>query len=557
MKRVYILFSAVLLSVNLFAQTANTAAEVPAKAEPKHYFNLYGKAGYAAMLDNLGTYSKNTGSGDYSNFDFSNKSLLGGPGLGLGLTYELELGHFLFDAGFEFDWLRSTSKYNFGVTRNLVEPYPMVYNYRFINYGETRNAAYVGVPIMVGAQFNRYYFLVGAKVGYGLMANYKNFGTYDVTAQDPEMEGPIGGTSHGLGLHEIEKGEAGYQGKLTLKQPDVRLMAEVGVDLDEWLQATKAKRKTGSAQKGKKSKYEPFTKKDIHYRVGLFAEYGLLNQNGNASALPFEYTDEHAVAPSKSNSTYALENNGSKAAVNNLFVGVKFTVQFNVFNKKKVIPPTPPSWFILNIQDEQGNPISAQVQVKNEDKQKVTIQGKDIKNGRMAQRYRPGNYSMRIMRADYYTDSITFTVQKSEVGGDPWKDSITVVLRQLPKIEEIVETPEIVGQTFVLHNMFFATNKTNILEGSEEALQTLYDYLTANPDSRIKIIGHTDSVGSDEFNQKLSEGRAQAIREALIQRGIDENRVEAEGRGETEPVADNETEEGRQENRRVEIEILQ
>lgn len=69
-------------------------------------------------------------------------------------------------------------------------------------------------------------------------------------------------------------------------------------------------------------------------------------------------------------------------------------------------------------------------------------------------------------------------------------------------------------------------------------------------------MGHTDNVGKDAANQRLSEGRAQAVREDLIKRGIDASRIEAEGYGETRPIDTNDTEEGRQNNRRVEVEVL-
>ena len=73
---------------------------------------------------------------------------------------------------------------------------------------------------------------------------------------------------------------------------------------------------------------------------------------------------------------------------------------------------------------------------------------------------------------------------------------------------------------------------------------------------RIKIIGHTDDVGKDEANQLLSEGRANEVMKDLIERGIAPERLEAEGRGESQPIDTNTTDEGRQNNRRVEIEIL-
>lgn len=109
---------------------------------------------------------------------------------------------------------------------------------------------------------------------------------------------------------------------------------------------------------------------------------------------------------------------------------------------------------------------------------------------------------------------------------------------------------------FILQNMFFATDKTRILPSSEGALQQLYNMLVENPEMRIKIIGHTDDVASDQYNQKLSEGRARSVRKEMIDRGIDGKRIETEGHGEKDPIVPNDSEEHRQMNRRVEIEIL-
>ena len=73
------------------------------------------------------------------------------------------------------------------------------------------------------------------------------------------------------------------------------------------------------------------------------------------------------------------------------------------------------------------------------------------------------------------------------------------------------------------------------------------------PDRRVRIEGFTDSTGSDSYNQQLSESRAFAVRNALEQAGIDSSRIEVRGYGETNPVATNDTSEGRQLNRRVEV----
>jgi outer membrane protein OmpA-like peptidoglycan-associated protein len=75
----------------------------------------------------------------------------------------------------------------------------------------------------------------------------------------------------------------------------------------------------------------------------------------------------------------------------------------------------------------------------------------------------------------------------------------------------------------------------------------------AYPSLHIAIEGHTDSIGSDDYNQQLSERRAQAVRDYFVQQGINSSAVEARGYGKTEPIASNDTTEGRQQNRRVEL----
>ena len=112
------------------------------------------------------------------------------------------------------------------------------------------------------------------------------------------------------------------------------------------------------------------------------------------------------------------------------------------------------------------------------------------------------------------------------------------------------------GRTYVIKNLFFATDKTEILPQSEPAMQELFEFLDQNPSVRIRIVGHTDWEGSDQHNQILSEGRANSVKRTMVERGIDPDRIETEGRGESQPVDTNETEEGRQNNRRVEFTIL-
>ena len=86
-------------------------------------------------------------------------------------------------------------------------------------------------------------------------------------------------------------------------------------------------------------------------------------------------------------------------------------------------------------------------------------------------------------------------------------------------------------------------------------MSDLAQFLLENEGVTIHVVGHTDAVGTDEANQILSEGRANAVKADLVKRGIAAERITTEGKGEKEPVADNDTEEGRQLNRRVEFTI--
>jgi outer membrane protein OmpA-like peptidoglycan-associated protein len=112
------------------------------------------------------------------------------------------------------------------------------------------------------------------------------------------------------------------------------------------------------------------------------------------------------------------------------------------------------------------------------------------------------------------------------------------------------------GATLVLQDVVFETGKADLKPGAAERLRPLASYLQANGNVRVQIDGHTDAQGSDSFNQQLSEARAGAVRAALGSMGVDGSRIVAIGHGKSEPVADNTTQAGRQQNRRVEVTLV-
>ena len=101
----------------------------------------------------------------------------------------------------------------------------------------------------------------------------------------------------------------------------------------------------------------------------------------------------------------------------------------------------------------------------------------------------------------------------------------------------------------------FDTNSTEVRLGLYSEINRVAGVLNQYPNTLIRVEGHTDSKGSDEFNMNLSKRRADTVKTLLVQRGVADSRIEVVGFGETMPVATNDTEAGRQKNRRVEIKI--
>ena len=116
--------------------------------------------------------------------------------------------------------------------------------------------------------------------------------------------------------------------------------------------------------------------------------------------------------------------------------------------------------------------------------------------------------------------------------------------------------PLTVGTTIRLNNIFFDVGKATLRPESYPELERLAGIMTQNGKMQIELSGHTDNVGSDDANMKLSEDRAKAVVEYLVSLGIAADRIVAKGYGETKPVSTNDTDDGRQLNRRVEFTIL-
>lgn len=152
-----------------------------------------------------------------------------------------------------------------------------------------------------------------------------------------------------------------------------------------------------------------------------------------------------------------------------------------------------------------------------------------------------GTYVLKVEAQDYVTETAPVVLMKDETKIQNFN------LRKVPKV----------GEKIILRGIYFDFNSAVIKPESYPVLDDAARVLNAKPTMRVEISGHTDSVGSDSYNQKLSFQRANAVRDYLITyHKIDPSRLIAVGYGETQPVADNRTKSGRDLNRRIEFKNL-
>lgn len=158
------------------------------------------------------------------------------------------------------------------------------------------------------------------------------------------------------------------------------------------------------------------------------------------------------------------------------------------------------------------------------------------------------SYGLAVEREAYVFQSRYFDLVDPSDKLTPYDLKIEMI--PLPK----TDTPEVVfDKPVVLNNIFFETGSAVLLDISLVEINRLAQMLRDQPDLQIHIIGHTDNVGSDADNMKLSKDRAQSVYQALVEAGVSSQRMSFEGKGETEPIADNDTEDGRRANRRTEF----
>ena len=199
----------------------------------------------------------------------------------------------------------------------------------------------------------------------------------------------------------------------------------------------------------------------------------------------------------------------------------------------------------VTITDFKDNPLPNEIMVFRSKKSDREYQGQTNENGKFLTRLPAGDvYNIFILGFKDSTSIDSLVIPPVE-GNRYYKNPFVVTYQFLP------------SKNFVLDNCTFENGKATLQETSFPVLDELVAYLKRKEDDRIEIGGHTDNVGSAASNLKLSQERANSVRDYLITKGIDSARLVAKGYGMSQPIADNKTAAGKAENRRTEVTILE
>ena len=587
---------------------ANAKAEAYNNRDIAHRLGFWGQVGYSNLFTSSIAFDDQALTG----FQNKDKGFVGG---GLGLGYQLRYKQFLMTVGAEFNTYNSVMGISNQPDGSLIrtfgmQPYAttMTYTYSFAKMQDKLIGGFVQVPLLFGMELKKLplFWQAGLKVGMGIWSSSTISGTMTTSIRDLEL---ISGLEN-MYNHALVTDEDFARPSTSFKWGlNVAASAEIGVNLDQWINASP------------------------RLRVSLFADYGFLNALSykpapGAQDLPAQFLTTANPLDFPTNSALATTS-AESAKVNPFLVGAKIAVWFDLPRPKKYTrdypkKPTPRMGVYMYDENSALALGGVAVEITNTESGKQ-MQKNTNRQGLLQGRFAPGEYRISATKNGYYpSDTVLQAVEEftfdtlrlplrripapiiytlcmniyDEESHEPVEAAArltaltdTVVLYAAQASDDgFIETPLTEGD-YIAHltatgympkddtirfvrdtadiylrhikegikvkieNLFFATNKTVILPTSEQAMSDLAAFLIQNPSVTIHITGHTDAVGSDEANQILSEGRANAVRADLIKRGVAAERMTAEGKGEREHVADNDTEEGRQLNRRVEFTI--
>lgn len=214
------------------------------------------------------------------------------------------------------------------------------------------------------------------------------------------------------------------------------------------------------------------------------------------------------------------------------------------FELPQEFKPNPVSYFAGKIYDKSNQqPLTARFELIDLSSGELVIESYSNLNGEFLMALPFGkDYALNVSKSGYLFYSDNFSMKKTN-DNQAFRKNVPL-------------SPIKVGEKIVLNNIFFETAKYKLKNESKVELDKLVQFLATNPSLKIEVSGHTDNVGSDESNLTLSKNRAKSVVDYLVEKGINSSRISSKGYGSTQPIADNNSSEGRAKNRRTEFEII-
>lgn len=176
---------------------------------------------------------------------------------------------------------------------------------------------------------------------------------------------------------------------------------------------------------------------------------------------------------------------------------------------------------------------------------------------RLSEQREKARLEARTRQVDRARDEASRARSEADAAQSSESEATAVAARQAAEYQRQINALEAEitdrGVVLTLGDVLFATGSAELLGGANDNLDKLVKFLNQYPERRVQVEGHTDNVGSAEYNQGLSQRRADSVKNYLIQQGIASQRLSASGMGMARPASNNDTATGRQQNRRVEI----
>ena len=587
---------------------ANAKANAYNERDIAHRLGFWGQIGYSNLFTSGIQF--NDQQPNPVGFKNEDKGFVGG---GLGLGYQLRYKQFLMTVGAEFNFYNSVM----GITNREdgtfalqygMKPYAstMIYHYDFAKLNDKLIGGFVQIPLLFGMELKNIplFWQAGLKVGMGVMGQSAISGQLTTSIEDKEL---IGGLKDMYNHTLVTDQNVSRPTTKVNFGLNVAASAEIGVNLDQWVKAMPRLRASLFVDYGfmNSLKYQPAAgAQDIPTQMLIDANplnFPVNSALATTSAVdakvnPFlvgaklavwfdlprhkKYTQEYPKKPTPRMGVYMYDlasNNalsGAQVEIINVETGKR--MQKNTNKQGQLQGRFAPGQYRVSATKNGFYPSDTVIQTVEEftfDTLRLALERIPAPvvytlcmNVYDAETKLPVEAAVRfttltdttaLYAAQAADDGFietpltegTYIAHSTAQGYMPKEDTIQFVRDTADVYMTLIKE----GIKVKIENLFFATNKTYILPQSEAAMANLANFLLMNPSVTIHITGHTDAVGTDEANQILSEGRANAVRNDLIKRGVAAERMTAEGKGEKEPVADNDTEEGRQLNRRVEF----